>query len=333
MQKLLFVETPKIGFAPPRYACIRTDEPIAVDGSLDEPAWATASWTRDFTGIEGDECERPGHRTRAKLLWDNRNLYVGAEMTWRKAGAEPQASLLSDAEFTILFNPSNTTHEYGEIVVNARAEVDTQFWAMPHRDGGAPIKCFSIKGLAVRCDARGDGETARWSLEAAIPWASVFGDGERSKPPKAGGFWRINLSRADWRVETDQGERSKVINPYTRMPRHDGHWAWAPTGAATAHYPELWGYVFFTDAPRDIPLPPDEPTLWQLRLLYFRQRAYRARNGRFADALSSIGERQDDASGLLMEVTRDMFQITLPAPSGALYAIRQDGYVWRVDEG
>src|SRR5688572_9376895 len=67
---------------PPRgYVCLRRGGPIAVDGRLDEKAWAEAPWTDDFVDIEGAaRPEKPRFRTRAKMLWDDESLYVAAQL-------------------------------------------------------------------------------------------------------------------------------------------------------------------------------------------------------------------------------------------------------------
>ena len=51
-----------------------------IDGKLDDPAWNDAPWTDDFVDIEGDAKPKPRFRTRAKMLWDDQNLYIAAEL-------------------------------------------------------------------------------------------------------------------------------------------------------------------------------------------------------------------------------------------------------------
>src|SRR5512147_1593952 len=63
---------------PKGYVCLKSSGPITVDGQLWEPAWKRARWTSDFTDIEGTLKPPPRYRTRVKMLWDDRFLYVGA---------------------------------------------------------------------------------------------------------------------------------------------------------------------------------------------------------------------------------------------------------------
>ena len=52
-----------------------------LDGKLDDAAWAAAPWTDDFVDIQGPKLPAPRYRTRAKMLWDEQCLYIGAELT------------------------------------------------------------------------------------------------------------------------------------------------------------------------------------------------------------------------------------------------------------
>src|SRR5262249_37894807 len=67
-------------FAPRSYVCHRAPAPLVIDGKLDEPAWASASWSDPFVDIEGDRRPRPRFRTRMKMAWDDEYLYVAAEL-------------------------------------------------------------------------------------------------------------------------------------------------------------------------------------------------------------------------------------------------------------
>ena len=66
--------------APLSYDCHRTPTPIHIDGKLDDPAWQKAPWTSDFVDIEGTAKATPRFRTRAKMLWDDKYLYIAAEL-------------------------------------------------------------------------------------------------------------------------------------------------------------------------------------------------------------------------------------------------------------
>ena len=69
--------TPRPETARKRYVARRTDKPIKIDGKLDDAAWKDAPSTGPFvntmTGAPVDQ------RTEAKLLWDDKFLYVAFE--------------------------------------------------------------------------------------------------------------------------------------------------------------------------------------------------------------------------------------------------------------
>src|SRR6266853_3420196 len=68
-------------YMPPRgYVCYRATQPIRIDGRIDDQAWQAAPWSEWFVDIEGDKRPRPRFRTRVKMLWDDEQLYIAAEL-------------------------------------------------------------------------------------------------------------------------------------------------------------------------------------------------------------------------------------------------------------
>src|ERR1043166_1023817 len=68
------------GQTPRHYECHRAIKTVTVDGRLNESSWKDAPWSDDFVDIEGSVRPAPRFRTRMKMLWDDVNLYVGAEL-------------------------------------------------------------------------------------------------------------------------------------------------------------------------------------------------------------------------------------------------------------
>ena len=69
-------------FTPPSAVTItvpRVQEPIAIDGVLDEPAWATAVVREDFVAASPVEGREPSQQTRVRILRDDDRLYVSFE--------------------------------------------------------------------------------------------------------------------------------------------------------------------------------------------------------------------------------------------------------------
>src|SRR5690606_15421121 len=63
---------------PRTLAAARTDGAIAVDGRLDEAAWAAAEAATDFVQFEPDEGAPASRRTKVRVLYGPTALYVGA---------------------------------------------------------------------------------------------------------------------------------------------------------------------------------------------------------------------------------------------------------------
>ncbi|MQA89182.1 MAG: hypothetical protein GEU90_02945 [Gemmatimonas sp.] len=64
--------------AAPVARAVRTAEPIAVDGQLDEDAWKTAPAITNFTQMDPVEGSPISERTEIRFLYDDEAIYVGA---------------------------------------------------------------------------------------------------------------------------------------------------------------------------------------------------------------------------------------------------------------
>ena len=153
---------------------------------------------------------------------------------------------------------------------------------------------------------------------------------------EAGEQLRVNFSRVEWTTEVKDGKYVKIPMPGEDKIR-EYNWVWAPTGVINIHLPELWGYVQIADqvaGQGETPFVkrPEEETKWFLRNLYYRQNEYLAATGRYADNLQALRPEEvcppAIASQLKIYATPSMYEITLPAPDGTVWRIRQDGLVW-----
>ena len=100
---------------PRHYACYRTLTPLHIDGDLTKPAWELAAWTEDFVDIEGSARPSPKFRTRAKMLWDDRNFYIAAEIeephVWGTL-TEHDSLIFHDNDFEVFIDPDGDNHDY-----------------------------------------------------------------------------------------------------------------------------------------------------------------------------------------------------------------------------
>src|ERR1051325_11626350 len=60
-----------------RIRVLHISDPIKIDGRLYEPAWSHAEAATDFRHQEPNEGEQASEKTDVRLLFDEKNLYVG----------------------------------------------------------------------------------------------------------------------------------------------------------------------------------------------------------------------------------------------------------------
>ncbi len=230
-----------------RYSCKRATRAPHIDGHLDKPFWTHAEWTDDFVDIEGDVRPRPRYRTRAKMLWDDHALYIGAEMEEPNLWAtltEHDSVIFNDHDFEVFLDPDGDALMYLELEMNALNTTWDLLLPKPYRDGGPALNGWEIKGLQTGVHLRGTLNNPKvvddgWSCEIAIPWTAIKEICKCDCPPKAADVWRINFSRVEWHLNVVDGRYQKV--PGTK----EDNWVWSPQGVVDMHQPETWGELLF----------------------------------------------------------------------------------------
>jgi hypothetical protein len=253
------------------YTALRTRGPIAVDGRLDEADWKAAPRSPRFSDLVRG---RPGiHDTRAAVLWDAANLYVGywVEEPFVEGTLTERDSLVytnndvelfvagRDAYYELEVNSLGTLYEV--FFVWEEAYEKSGYAALPELDrkaaGARPFRGvgfrnhprgprigfwrWDLPGLraAVHVDGTVNDNSDRdrgWSVEIAIPWtglAALARPDGRSLPPHDGDVWRMDFSR---------------FNRYKEAPPADdpGGWAWSPHGVWDSHVPEVFPRIRFS---------------------------------------------------------------------------------------
>ncbi len=299
---------------PREYLCFRAPGEIRIDGRLNDPAWATAPWTEDFVDIEGDKRPKPRHRTRAKMLWDDRFLYIAAELEEPHVWAtltRRDSVIFQDNDFEVFLDPDGDTHQYYELEMNALNTLWDLMLIKPYRDGGPAVFHWDFRRIRTAVDVQGTlndpSDLDRgWTVEIAIPWNDVYehqaqiaqDDSPPPTPwkPSEGATWRINFSRVEWDAEVVDGSYRKIPN----RPEHN--WVWSPQGAIDMHRPEQWGYLQFTEKPpaeaRFVP-DPAKPARQALHRFYYAARAYRERQGRWPRSWKEAGLTDPLPAGVL----------------------------------
>lgn len=256
------------------YTAHRAPGPVAIDGRLDEADWKAAPRSPRLSDLVRGE---PGiHDTRAAVLWDDQNLYVGywVEEPFVEGTLTERDSLIyknndvelfiagRDAYYELEVNSLGTIYEvffiweeayekagYARIPEFDRGKEGVRPFGgvgFKNHPRGRRIGCWrwDLPGLrsAVHVDGTVNDNSDRdrgWTVELAIPWqglAHLVRPDGRSLPPKDGDVWRMDFSR---------------FNQYKEAPpaTDPGGWAWSPHGAWDSHIPEVFPYVHFSAQP------------------------------------------------------------------------------------
>ena len=185
--------------ALPKYEVKRAASRIAVDGKLDDAAWQAAGVV-EFQ-FPWDAQTGAKQRTRARMLWDDQNLYVGYDCDDTDIVAQfdkrDDPTYRDDAvEIFINPNPEQLDFYYG-LEMNARAVLYDYFRVFPK----LLIRRLDMTGVQLATHLRGtlnarNDKDEGWTLELAIPWSN-FEELSRKLPPAPGATWTLNLNRWD----------------------------------------------------------------------------------------------------------------------------------------
>ncbi len=345
------VQPPRTPFDPPVYFCPRAKEKPIIDGNLDKPFWQNVPFTEAFTDISGPNFPAPRFATRAKMCWDDDNLYIGALLEGDEIWAtltQRDSVIYLDNDFEIFIDTSSSTHDYLEIEVNALNTQWDLLLTRPYRDGGRAISAWDIAGLesAVTIQGKLNDPTAHnrfWSVEVRLPLKPLMeGCSLVDNPPElprcyqprnapcVGEFWRMNFSRVQWTVDVKEGRYQKRLDE-NGAPLPEDNWVWAPTGKIDIHCPEFWGFVFFTEAGEPYAVPENEKRKLALRQLYYAQHVYHKRHGCYCADLDALGVPLPPYN-VTVAVTPHGFELNCPDESGqGFVCMLGDGYTFVTD--
>ncbi len=338
---------PEIEFSPKYYVCYRSEEPIEINGDLRKSSWNRAKWSDNFVDILGDAKPLPALSTRFKMLWDNDFLYVGAELEEPDLWAtitERDSVIFEENDFEIFIDPDGDTHNYYEFEVNALGTIWDLMLLKPYRDGDqVAISSWDARGLKVGVMLDGklnDPSTTDkgWSAELAIPWSALVESAPRNERPSNGDQWRMNFLRVEWRRKVVAGRYVKDRNILTgeHLPQQNS--VWSPQGVISMHYPEMWGFVQFSEMDGRtgndaFNWNPDENAKWALRKLYYAERKYFRNHGAYTPDFSILNVEGEVPEGYSwpprISVTATLFEAVIKSPDGTKEMhISGDGRVW-----
>lgn len=335
------IPVPAIEFSPEHYTCYRAGE-MTVDGEITDEEWSAAPWSNLFTDIEGELKPAPLYDTRMKMLWDDSHLYIAAELMEphiRATLRQRDTVIFHDNDFEVFIDPDGDTHGYYEFEMNAFNTVWDLLLTMPYRDNGRAIDAWDIAGLKSAVKIYGtlndpSDIDEKWTLEIAFPFAVLEEWGEM---PADGTVWRMNFSRVNWKRKTENGRYLKLTDCETGKPLPEYNWLWSPQGLINVHYPEMWGFVQFnsgggTGKQEPFFMDHDEMVKWELRQLYYAQRALSADKGGYASDAELLEEYgyTPSSSEPHITVTLSGYEAALPDSEGnSIICIDHRGMTWK----
>lgn len=253
----------------PHYTAYRAARPMKIDGLLDEASWKAAPRSPRFVDIITGQPAM--HDTRAAVLWDDQNLYIGFWIEEPNVAGnltEHNSPIYSnndvevfiagrDAYYEFEINALNTIYEvffvweeaYGKVAYGQDPELARSKMAGFNGVGytthprGPRLGSWSWRFPGIQTAVHIDGtlnndkdKDRGWTVELAFPWAGMTmlaKADERPLPPRHGDEWRIDLSR---------------FNQYKApAPAKDsGGWFLSPHGVWDSHIPECFPKIHFS---------------------------------------------------------------------------------------
>ena len=213
------------------YDVYRASSPVVIDARLDERAWREAPAAGGFhfnSWKQGDK-----EPTVARLLWDDKNLYVSYYCHDRHISAfvtQRHGPVSGDdcVEIFVSPNPARVTNYY-TFEINAIGTMlnrcRTDWWKGPPTWEPEGVRWrTSYHAQPRKEESAGDDH---WIVELAIPFRNFARDAAHT-PPRHGDVWRLNLFRT-----------GGVTN------RQSSTWSPIAPPARSFHTPEAFGQVRF----------------------------------------------------------------------------------------
>ncbi len=328
---------------PKKYTAFFNAESPKIDGKLDDAVWKNVEWTENFKDIEAEKKPLPTWNTRAKMTWDNKGLYIAAELLDPHVWAylkNYDDIVFYDNDFEVFIDPDNDTHRYYEFEVNALNTMFDLFMAKPYRNGSGALIAYNAPGMKWAVDIQGTLNNPSdidkgWTIEIFIPFLAVT-LGNSPKVPIDGDFWRINFSRVEWKTEVKDGKYVKLKGEDGRnLPEYN--WVWSSQGVINMHFPERWAYLHFSkqtsgDSKNSFTIPYSEEQKKHLWYIYYLQQDYYQKHKVYASDLGKLGVTQlifpveGKENKLWMEAGTHQFMVFISSDE-QVYSVNNEGLV------
>lgn len=197
-------------FVPQNFEARHVRQPPVIDGKLNDATWSTAQVISDFFAYQSGGAP-PAAKTTARIMWDERFLYVGFEMAdadirpasaiANQTGRDSQVYLGDVIELFI--RPDRKSPQYFEFEwsPNGRDVFDARF---EHRRFGEPGTTWNTDiRWATTVDGTIDNfrdQDNGWTVEAAIPLDGIESVVEGTE-------WTFTVARYDYFNPSSQTEQ------------------------------------------------------------------------------------------------------------------------------
>ena len=200
-----------------RVEAVRVDQPIRLDGILDEPEWERATPAIEFYQQQPAEFEFATRKTEVRFLYDEDTLYVGAVLY----DPEPHRLIINELKrdfggssgdgFGLILDPfQDRRNSVGFLTNPGGAQRESLGYENGRRNDANWHGVWSVK-TSIRADG--------WSLEYAIPFKTL-------RFPEAGAQeWGLNMVR--W------ARRANETSTWAPVPRQFSHYNVAYAGTLT----------------------------------------------------------------------------------------------------
>jgi len=201
----------------------KIDTPITIDGELKEKAWEKAEDVNMVISSENEKLrkENPAVKTEAKVLWDDKNMYIAyvcQEPSPKRmrciTDKNHDKDIWKDDSVELFLDPKHTQKDYYQIMINSKGFFTDIYY---------PTIGVSYYKWDSRIKVKTSVGKNSWVAEMAIPF-SVF----PGKAPIDDTVWGVNFNRGRHLKNPGLGEEqmytwSLLVQGYFHTPMLFGH--------------------------------------------------------------------------------------------------------------
>lgn len=229
-----------------QYTVKRTQGKMTINGKLSEPCWKTAPFTAPF--VIYNTGAAPKLATRARMLWDDRYLYIAFSMddtdVWAKTKVWKRGvpCLCQEEVAEVFIDPDGDGLNYLEAEINPFGALMALRLDQETSDGDYS---WSYKKLQIGIDVTGTLNNPQdvdkgWTCELAFPFEEIaFTSPSKKFPPRPGDSWRINLYRYEYPRPSAPGKEELSAWNRTKWTASDKDRGF--------HAPNYFGKIIFSD--------------------------------------------------------------------------------------